>query len=578
MCTWRCIYIIRNIGGDTIAIGSSHTIETILEFGTYLIEWTVSDGCGNFDFEIQEIEIRSTKAPSPICINGFAVNLTPVDLNNDGVLDDEQATLWANDLDGGSYHSCSNPIILSLEKDTSIRSRLFTCADIGIVSINLWVTDVITGAQDYCSTFVIVQDNNNQDICEPADDLVTIKGNIYTDIGEKVEDVKVDLGIPIIEDTTDISGEYSFENMPMGGTYLITPKKNNDFLNGVTTLDLVLIQRHIFALERLNSPYKLIAADINRSDHITARDLIELRKLILGINEGLPDNTSWRFVDSQYDFPELSDPWFEEFPEDYSIDSLNADMLIDFVGVKIGDVNNDVIANSNLSEDETSLARKLTLKIEEQIMKSGELGTIKVFGSGYSDISGMQGTLEFNPEVIEIVNIEAKSIDLDASKHFNLSNQDQGWMSFSYNDFEVQSRDEDELLFEIKLRTKKEISSQDIFTLSSKITPLQAYRGFDQLIDVKLDYSLVDKTRIISVNPNPWVERSEILFELENEGKVEWEFYDLNGNLISKKSEYYESGINSLEIERSRFNIRGVVYIKMKTQKSIYEHKMIIID
>ncbi|MEP7269115.1 MAG: dockerin type I domain-containing protein [Saprospiraceae bacterium] len=52
----------------------------------------------------------------------------------------------------------------------------------------------------------------------------------------------------------------------------------------------------MLGIERLKSPYKKIAADVNNDNDISAIDLLELRKLILGIYDKLPDNTSWKFV------------------------------------------------------------------------------------------------------------------------------------------------------------------------------------------------------------------------------------------------------------------------------------------
>jgi hypothetical protein len=60
---------------------------------------------------------------------------------------------------------------------------------------------------------------------------------------------------------------------------------------GVSTLDLVDMQKHLL-IKPLSSPYKMIAADANNSKSITAIDLIEMRKLILGIYAELPYNTS----------------------------------------------------------------------------------------------------------------------------------------------------------------------------------------------------------------------------------------------------------------------------------------------
>jgi hypothetical protein len=48
-------------------------------------------------------------------------------------------------------------------------------------------------------------------------------------------------------------------------------------------LTLVLINKHILGLEPLSSPYKMIAADANNSRSITTFDIVEMRKLILGI-------------------------------------------------------------------------------------------------------------------------------------------------------------------------------------------------------------------------------------------------------------------------------------------------------
>ena len=51
---------------------------------------------------------------------------------------------------------------------------------------------------------------------------------------------------------------------PLISNTKITPVKDNDPLEGVNTLDLVLITRHLLGVENLDSPYKLIAAAANK--------------------------------------------------------------------------------------------------------------------------------------------------------------------------------------------------------------------------------------------------------------------------------------------------------------------------
>jgi len=90
----------------------------------------------------------------------------------------------------------------------------------------------------------------------------------------------------------------------------------------------------------------LIAADVNKDNKITASDITLLRKVILGIKEDFGDNKSWRMVDKSFVFPDPKDPFMTPFAENYFIESLDNSMVIDWVGVKIGDVNNSYVANA----------------------------------------------------------------------------------------------------------------------------------------------------------------------------------------------------------------------------------------
>ena len=118
------------------------------------------------------------------------------------------------------------------------------------------------------------------------------------------------------------------------------PEKNTNHLNGVTTYDAVLMTRHILNIELLDSPYKIIAADINRSQTVTTFDIVEMRKLILSIYTNYPNNSSWRFVKADYVFPNPLNPWSQVFPEVVNLNNLDDHFLEgDFIGIKIGDMN-----------------------------------------------------------------------------------------------------------------------------------------------------------------------------------------------------------------------------------------------
>ncbi|MBL0099622.1 MAG: hypothetical protein IPP49_05810 [Saprospiraceae bacterium] len=122
-----------------------------------------------------------------------------------------------------------------------------------------------------------------------------VSGKAAKENNEEIQNVTVEMkGSEQNPELTNVDGRFAFAPMPVGGNYDIVPSKDGDDMNGVSTLDIVMIQRHILGIEKLKSPYLMIAADANNSGSVTASDLTELRKLVLGLLPSLPNNTSWR--------------------------------------------------------------------------------------------------------------------------------------------------------------------------------------------------------------------------------------------------------------------------------------------
>jgi len=100
-------------------------------------------------------------------------------------------------------------------------------------------------------------------------------GSITNESDESIENVDVTLsGSGNGLTSTDANGMFSFANVAAGGDYTIVPSKDINPLNGVSTYDLVLMTKHILGVNKLNSPYKIIAAVINKSKTVTTFDLV----------------------------------------------------------------------------------------------------------------------------------------------------------------------------------------------------------------------------------------------------------------------------------------------------------------
>lgn len=85
-----------------------------------------------------------------------------------------------------------------------------------------------------------------------------------------------------------------FKNKKIG-QYNYRFVKNTGARDAITTKDIILIQRHILNISRFKDTLQNIAADVNNNFNITASDITELRRLILGIKESFTNVKPWYF-------------------------------------------------------------------------------------------------------------------------------------------------------------------------------------------------------------------------------------------------------------------------------------------
>lgn len=140
---------------------------------------------------------------------------------------------------------------------------------------------------------------------------------------------------------TNANGFYSL-SLPVNGTYQIAPFCNTNPINGVSTLDVALIWRHLNGTELLNTPYKIIAADADNDALLTMADTLFMRNVILGFTPAFPGGSSFRFVPKNHVFADPLNPF--PYPQALTIGNLTGNVTgQDFYAIKIGDINNTAI-------------------------------------------------------------------------------------------------------------------------------------------------------------------------------------------------------------------------------------------
>jgi hypothetical protein len=562
-----------------------------LPHGTHKIKWFITDGCGNNAEYEYTFTVKDCKAPTVVCLNGLSTNIMPTGM----------ITLWASDFLQYTEDNCTpaGQIKIGIRKcgtgtgfpvdanGNPITNITFDCNELGQQCVELWAIDA-QGNADYCETFLNVQDNIGS--CG-ANGTISVSGALKTESLAGIEEaiVTVTPGAGVL---TTTSGTYAAGLIPAGSNVTITPEKDDNPLNGVTTYDLVLISKHILGLEPLNSPYKMIAADANKSGSITTFDIVEIRKLILGIYTELPNNTSWRFLDKSFSFPNVTNPFQTAFPEVINIANATANQLDqDFVGVKVGDVNGTVVANATMTADDRTAGTAIfdvspTKGSGDRNVKAGEI--FELTFKATQDLQGFQFTmLHSGLELLEVVNTDGVN-----AQNFG---QFEGKTTVSVDGAQA---------FTLQFRATKSGKLSEMLGVSGEITRAEAYAVTNHQSPITqspisqspITQSPITQSPITKLGiafrfggqtisgvgfelyqnqPNPFVNKTTIGFYLPEAAEATLSVFDGSGRMVYQQKGKFAKGENNVSLDRALLNTTGVLYYKLETATDSATKKMI---
>ncbi|RMF23431.1 MAG: T9SS C-terminal target domain-containing protein, partial [Bacteroidetes bacterium] len=467
--------------------------------------------------------------------------------------------------------TAAGDLVFSFSADPSDQGITLTCDDLQgqvqmQIPVEIWVTDA-AGNQDFCETFILLQDNMGA--CgDPL--VVNVGGTIANENDEPVEGVNVELsGDSNGMVSTDVSGAYAFADVPLNSDISITPEKDVDPLNGVTTFDLVLITKHILGTQQLDSPYKIIAADANNSGSVTTFDMVVLRRLILHIDTEFQNNTSWRFVDKDFVFPNPQNPFETTFPEVININNIAADELAaDFVAIKVGDVNGSA-ATSLQGVEDRNVNGVFQLLAEDARIAAGESYTLTVRAEDF-DVLGYQFTLNFDRDALELVEVLP---GVAKEENFGLTLLDEGAITTSWNG-EAAGKE----LFSLVFRAKQDVVLSQAVNIDSRFTVAEAYNRAGELLDVELSFQGGAATafELYQNTPNPFSQQTRIGFHLPEGGAATLTIQDVSGRVLKVIEGEFAKGYNEVRITREELPAVGVLYYTLESQSGTATRKMIL--
>ena len=557
--------------------------------GTHSIRWDVEDGCGNVATCTYLFVIADCKNPTPNLLNGIATEM----------MEDCMIEIWATDFDNPSSPSFDNcgiqewriyspsqgPGQTAPPAGATANWTFSGVDDLGTNTVDVWILDV-NGNWSYVSTYILVQDNLAP-FCEGIQ--ASISGEVETEEAAMVSSAMVMLeggapGLPEYDEMmTDVDGLYGFPQLANGGNYIVTPEKDINPLNGVSTFDLVKISQHILEVDLLPSPYKIISADINHDGNVTTVDLVQLRRLILFIDTEFQNNTSWRFVEANFVFPDPTDPFETSFPEVFTVNGLDDAEVADFIAMKIGDVNCSASPNGLVGGADDRSVGDLTFGIQDEQMKAGETYTVDFTAKDFASVYGYQFTLGFDNSAVEFEGIEAGALTNLTDANFGMAMINEGVITTSWNNSTAVSMDDKAVLFSVTFTANANAKLSEVLSVNSRYTKAEAYDN-SGVLDINVEFNTEDGVvvagkafELYQNQPNPFKDETNIGFNLPEAGFATLTVYDVSGRVLRVVEADFAKGYNEVTLDRSEIAGTGVLYYQLDTENDSATKKMIII-
>ncbi len=419
-----------------------------------------------------------------------------------------------------------------------------------------------SGIYSLCLT--AINDCGSMTACETIEVLLplndfTIGGEINRVDGSGISQVTLSC-----TDQSDLinntSGDYLFENLPQGDSYEINPTKDINYRNGVTVLDIILTRAHLLFIDTFDTPYQYIAADVNRNGSVTVFDLVILQQLVLEVIDEFPQNNSWEFFPADYTFDYASQALNYGYPQSIFVNDLNSDeSMIDFIGVKIGDING--------SNNPTLISNENTVwEIEDRPVTAGEIIEIPIRVSSEQALLGFEAALNFDPNLLELQAVEGVTdykVEAGALKLL--------WYTEDTENRAMSLIPETEF---VKLQFLAHTNLEKISEAINFNTPNARQLTYDaQLMERTIDWMFTDAlvTDVKTFDqyapkqyPNPFNQETFFTFELTSASFVTLEIYDLTGKTIFREEKDRSVGVHEIMVSGSHFPAVGTYFYQLK--------------
>lgn len=571
-----------NNNGSTDLQADSDTVSGLFANGVHRITWRATDNCGHVSTCSYLFTVKDCSPPNMVCINGLTQNLNaPACMESFSV---SQFVLnYSDNCTPNNQIQFGMRVINTGTGFPTATSIAFEKCQQGLHTLEIWAKDA-NGLTNQCNSYVLVQ--NGSGGCECITDAdVTLTGCVRTTNNTKLSTYKVRASVeslsgvtpPVTKNVAKITADSCFSlpatKLPLDGVYRATlrAERFGNPLNGVSTYDLVVITKHILGQTPLASVYQGIAADVNNSHSITTFDIVETRKLILGIYDSFPGVPSWRLIRPLANTTDFSMLNAVRDTYQFLVPALTADVVlpsVNFIAIKTGDVNQSALSLRGESE---SRGAPLPLQLDDRQLEAGEEWSVPIRLRESAVLAGWQLALRADPTALQITAVEG----LDEENHLRAADG-----TFRALWFGAQSRTfaAGEAIFILKVRALRSGWLSQVLTLEDQNMAAEAYaeaaerRPFILHIEAGKTPS---GALFLPPQPNPFALETTFQCRLAQPAELVLEIFDAAGRLAYRQTTGGEPGLNRLTLPASDLPGAGVYAFRLRAGAQVFAGRLV---
>lgn len=401
----------------------------------------------------------------------------------------------------------------------------------------------------------------------------------------------------ILNPVTPTSTTVSATVKKLGGTNPDFSFTNGEWLDGVTTFDLVKIRKHILTTPGYDDwmdGYDQIAADVNKSGAVTTFDLTLIQKLILLINPTFPAFTQpWLFIRETVT---LNNPLhFDDGNDDNPFQFINLDGTDDYAimvgkqgfdAVKLGDVNgNNSEADLAGGGSGSIVGGPIYVDIIKQVSNGQSTYEFRV--QDFQNIVAYQMDIEFPEETLQLIGTQSMDLAGVNSDFFGTTTAFQGIIKtlwYDENNANAFTLSNGSGIFRLVFngstgQTQNDVHlSQNIGYRSSGEAP--ALRNFAYTPDGTV-HPIIQREYhegvvvAVAANPNPFSSSISLTVEAIKDGSITLQVFNTFGQRIHDAELALTTGSNVIEIDNLSHLPDGIYFVQLKTGSDSIVKKLV---